>query len=170
MSSDSDTAAAIKAEFLLYKHASAESLRSPEALRAVGQMDVHLWWSAHGHDTAHLKLFAMRLTGQVASASACERSWSTFDFIQSKRRNRLTPKRASDLVYVFSNKRVLRTLNAGRVNMIWDRVVEPPELGDEEDTTTDRSLLEEGMQSAAWKGLIGARAVWAAQQARLARA
>jgi hypothetical protein len=43
---------------------------------------------------------------QVSSACSCERSWSDYDFIHSKRRNRLTSSKAKDLVYVFSNTRL----------------------------------------------------------------
>jgi hypothetical protein len=43
---------------------------------------------------------------QVSSACACERSWADYDFIHSKRRNRLLADRARDLVYVFSNMRL----------------------------------------------------------------
>ncbi len=49
---------------------------------------------------------AMRVLSQVSSACACERNWSSYDFIHSKRRNRLTPARARDLVWVFTNVRL----------------------------------------------------------------
>jgi len=51
---------------------------------------------------------AMKLTSQPSSACACERNWSNFDFIHSKRRNKLSARQAADLVHVFSNLRVLR--------------------------------------------------------------
>ena len=35
----------------------------------------------------------------------CERNWSAFDFIHSKKRNKLSPAKAEELVYVFSNLR-----------------------------------------------------------------
>ena len=44
---------------------------------------------------------------QVSSACACERKWSTFDFIHSRRRNRLHVDRAFKLVYIFTNLRLL---------------------------------------------------------------
>ncbi len=43
----------------------------------------------------------------VSSAGACERNWSTYDFIHCKKRNRLTPQRANDLVFVFTNLRLM---------------------------------------------------------------
>ena len=43
-----------------------------------------------------------KVLNQVASSS-CERSWSAYDFIHSKLRNKLASSRAEDLVYVYSN-------------------------------------------------------------------
>jgi hypothetical protein len=44
----------------------------------------------------------------IFSSSLCERNWSAFDFVHSKRRNKLSSARANDLVNVFSNKQLLR--------------------------------------------------------------
>ncbi len=41
-------------------------------------------------------------------AGACERNWSTYDFIHRKKRNSLKPDRANDLVYVFTNSRLIQ--------------------------------------------------------------
>ena len=41
----------------------------------------------------------------VASAGGCERNWSTYDFITNRKRNKLDPARAEDLVYVHYNRR-----------------------------------------------------------------
>jgi hypothetical protein len=43
--------------------------------------------------------------GQVTFALACERKWSTFDFIHSRKRNRLTSSRSNDLI-LFRNIRL----------------------------------------------------------------
>eukprot|EP00253_Pinus_taeda_P029681 PITA_29681 len=50
-----------------------------------------------------LQNFAIRILSQGASASTCERNWSSFDHIHSKKRNRLSSGRLEDLVYVRSN-------------------------------------------------------------------
>lgn len=55
----------------------------------------------------------MRVLAQPTSASSCERNWSTYDFVHSKRRNRLCHARADKLVYVFSNLRLLTHATAG---------------------------------------------------------
>lgn len=44
----------------------------------------------------------------MTSACACERNWSTYDYIHNKKRNRLEAARAENLVYIFSNRRLLR--------------------------------------------------------------
>ena len=49
---------------------------------------------------------------QTSSSSAAERNWSTYDFIRSKKRNRLTEKRVKDLVYVHSNLRIMHTVTS----------------------------------------------------------
>ena len=68
------------------------------------------WWGIYGHANPELANVAIKILSQVASACACERNWSTYDFIHSKRRNKLTSSRAEDLVFVFSNMNlVLRT-------------------------------------------------------------
>ena len=43
----------------------------------------------------------------TSRAGACERNWSAYDFIHSKKRNKLTPQRANGLVFVFSNLRLM---------------------------------------------------------------
>ncbi len=40
-----------------------------------------------------------------SSGRNCERNWSTYDFITNRKRNKLTPARAQDLVYVHYNTR-----------------------------------------------------------------
>ena len=64
------------------------------------------WWGLHGQRTPELKALALKLLGQPASSS-CERNWSTYGFIDSALRNRLTPPCAEDLVFVHSNMRLL---------------------------------------------------------------
>ncbi|CAN1821565.1 hypothetical protein LINPERHAP1_LOCUS29560 [Linum perenne] len=53
-------------------------------------------------DTPLLLNIAIRLLSQTSS-SGCERNWSVFERIHTKRRNRLEHKRLSDLVFVHYN-------------------------------------------------------------------
>ncbi|XP_004299161.1 PREDICTED: uncharacterized protein LOC101293587 [Fragaria vesca subsp. vesca] len=74
-----------------------------------GKMDPMKWWIVHGSTTPNLQKIALKLLGQPCSSSCCERNWSTYTFIHSLRRNRITPQRAEDLVFVHNNLRLLST-------------------------------------------------------------
>ena len=60
----------------------------------------------HGDDAPEIKHLATRLLSQIASSSAAERNWSTYSFIHSIKRNRLTSRRAEKLVAVHSALRL----------------------------------------------------------------
>ena len=49
---------------------------------------------------------------QPTGACACERNWSTYDYIHNKKRNRLGAAKAKQLVFVFSNRRLLKKVQA----------------------------------------------------------
>ncbi|XP_061363140.1 uncharacterized protein LOC133306777 [Gastrolobium bilobum] len=48
-----------------------------------------LWWNSFGDDCKELQTIAIRILSLTCSAIGCERNWSVFDQIHSKRRNRL---------------------------------------------------------------------------------
>ena len=52
---------------------------------------------------------AKRILAQTVSTSSCERNWSTYFFVHDRKQNRLLPKRADDLVFVYTNSRLLAT-------------------------------------------------------------
>lgn len=62
----------------------------------------HVWCKSYGQDTPQLQRLAMKVLSQVTMVSACERNWSTFDFIHSRRQNRSSTKRAANLMFVFN--------------------------------------------------------------------
>ncbi|XP_058180780.1 uncharacterized protein LOC131299188 [Rhododendron vialii] len=70
-------------------------------------MDPHSWWVIHGASAPILQTLALKILTQPSSSSCCERNWSTYSFIHSLRRNKMTPQRAEDLVYIHSNLRLL---------------------------------------------------------------
>ena len=72
----------------------------------LAQTDPIGWWTWHGKDAPELRLLAVRLLSQVASSFAAERNWSTYSFIHSLKRNRLTSRRAEKLVAVHSALRL----------------------------------------------------------------
>jgi hypothetical protein len=50
-----------------------------------------------------LQKAAFKLLAQPCSSSCSERNWSTYSFRHSLKRNKMTPQRAEDLVFVHSN-------------------------------------------------------------------
>ena len=68
----------------------------------------HLWWHMVGATVGKLlPPIARRVLAQVVSSSSCERNWSSYSFVHNKSRNRLHAKRAEDLVYVYTNSKIL---------------------------------------------------------------
>ncbi|KAH6780496.1 hypothetical protein C2S52_011733 [Perilla frutescens var. hirtella] len=70
-------------------------------------MDPKSWWVIYGTSTPKLQALALKILNQPSSLSCAERNWSTYSFIHSLRRNKMTPKRAEDLVFIHSNLRFL---------------------------------------------------------------
>ncbi|RVW26820.1 hypothetical protein CK203_116641 [Vitis vinifera] len=69
------------------------------------------WWAAYGASAPNLQKFAMKVLNLTCSASGCERNWSIFENIHSKRRNRLDHQRLNDLVYIKYNRALKRRYN-----------------------------------------------------------
>jgi len=72
------------------------------------------WWATFGGDTPVLQRVARRLLSRCAASSGCERNWSTFAYIHTKLRNRLSHQKLDKLVFVNYNLR-LRLQRAIRV-------------------------------------------------------
>ncbi|XP_068309771.1 uncharacterized protein [Pyrus communis] len=86
-------------------------------------LEPEMWWIVHGASTPNLQSIALKLLGQPCSSSCCERNWSTYSFIHSLRRNKITPQRVEDLVFVHNNLRLLSrnssTYKEG-ITQLWD--------------------------------------------------
>ncbi|KAG6504275.1 hypothetical protein ZIOFF_036606 [Zingiber officinale] len=76
-----------------------------DAIRDQGLISPTKWWVTHGASAPTLQSLALELL--VQPSSFCERNWSTYSFIHSLKRNKITPQRAEDLVYVHYNLRLL---------------------------------------------------------------
>ncbi|KAG8383565.1 hypothetical protein BUALT_Bualt04G0026800 [Buddleja alternifolia] len=92
-----------KVKEVIYKH----EKKSDYSLRDRWKLDPFQWWAVHDSPNPYLRSIAIRLLGQVSSSSCCERNWSTYTFIQSAKRNKITPQRTQDLVFVHNNLRLL---------------------------------------------------------------
>lgn len=68
-----------------------------DAMRDRGLMSPTKWWVIHGASAPTFQSLALKLLGQPSS-SCCEGNWSTYSFIHSLKRNKITPQRAEDLV------------------------------------------------------------------------
>ena len=88
------------------------------------------WWVMHGGECPELQRLAVRVLAMVSSAGACERIWSAYDFVHSKKCNRLDPDRAEDLVYVSANKRLQKKDQKSELLVEWHK--------GEEDTAVER--------------------------------
>jgi hypothetical protein len=63
----------------------------------------HDWWAFEGV----IAPIARRILEQTMSSSSCKRNWSSYSFMHNKSRNRLQLKRIEDLVYVYTNSRLM---------------------------------------------------------------
>ncbi|VAH79875.1 hypothetical protein VPH35_053130 [Triticum aestivum] len=74
--------------------------------RKVATITPERWRTVHGTSAKDLKKMAIRILSLTFSSSACERNWSAFERVHSKKRTRLGQKKLNDLVYVMFNKRL----------------------------------------------------------------
>jgi hypothetical protein len=93
---------------------------SDEALEDAPCTPAHLWWDLFGTEHPALRKVAVLILSQVSSACSCERAWSAYDFIHNKRRNRLSPARARDVVYVFTNGRLVEKMDGEETFVGWE--------------------------------------------------
>ncbi|KAI3958563.1 hypothetical protein MKW92_034716 [Papaver armeniacum] len=68
-----------------------------------------LWWKSYGDSAPELQRVAIRVLSATCSASGCERNWSIFEQVHTKRRNRLSQQRLNALVYVKYNLQLEET-------------------------------------------------------------
>ncbi|XP_019086262.1 PREDICTED: uncharacterized protein LOC104718701 [Camelina sativa] len=66
------------------------------------------WWSSYGGSTPTLRDFAIKVLSLTCSATGCERNWSVFQHLHTKKRNRLALERLNDLVFVKYNRTLQR--------------------------------------------------------------
>ncbi|XP_038722045.1 putative mediator of RNA polymerase II transcription subunit 17 [Tripterygium wilfordii] len=50
------------------------------------------WWRTFGYDVPNLQKLVVHLLSQIASSSGCERNWSVFERVHTKKRNRVYNK------------------------------------------------------------------------------
>ncbi|CAL8465878.1 g5414 [Coccomyxa elongata] len=78
------------------------------------------WCQMNGAHCPELCKVARIVLAMVSSVGACERNWSAHDVIQTKKRNRLDPKREVDLVYLYCKLRLINNMRADELFAEWD--------------------------------------------------
>ncbi|KAJ9518119.1 hypothetical protein QJQ45_010047 [Haematococcus lacustris] len=81
-------------------------------------MSPHEWHRIHTGGA--LGALAMKVTSQVASATSCERAWSSYGFVHNPRRNRLTASNAEMLTQLYFNSRLLKRAGKGVASKAWE--------------------------------------------------
>ncbi|KAL0214322.1 hypothetical protein P9112_006506 [Eukaryota sp. TZLM1-RC] len=82
----------------------------PEAWKHAPELSPREWWLVYGSRDGKLRSIALRILSQSVSTGSAERNWSAYGFIKNKRRNRLSDRLANDLVFIFSNMKLKKTL------------------------------------------------------------
>jgi hypothetical protein len=97
---------AIKVEFNLYFHTLSpyyeDHVWSPTGVKEV----LHVWFTS-GSVGELLPCIERRIFTQVVYSSSCKRNWNSYSFVCNKARNRLHSSCVEDLVYMYTNSRVL---------------------------------------------------------------
>ncbi|GAV84482.1 LOW QUALITY PROTEIN: Dimer_Tnp_hAT domain-containing protein, partial [Cephalotus follicularis] len=83
-----------------------ESFSDSDSMSDRGKIDPKHWWLLYGSSTLLQKL-ALKLLGQPSFSSCVESNQSTYSFVHSIKRNKMTPQSAEDLVFVHTNLRLL---------------------------------------------------------------
>ncbi|KAL1207419.1 hypothetical protein V5N11_007013 [Cardamine amara subsp. amara] len=97
-------------ELSLYKNRNCSFGRITLALKGCekknDKFDPGNWWSTYRCGAPTLQKLATRILALTSSSSGCERNWSSFEGIHTKKRNRLDVNRLNSLVYVQFNAKL----------------------------------------------------------------
>ncbi|WVZ58925.1 hypothetical protein U9M48_009143 [Paspalum notatum var. saurae] len=106
MVDDQETRDKIDAQSLDYEALRGEAFSNKMAKKNLETMSPLDWWRSYGGRAIEIQRFARHIVSLCASSSSCERNWSTFEFIHTKKRNRFLHKRLNDTVFVFYNRKM----------------------------------------------------------------
>ncbi|KAF1858712.1 hypothetical protein Lal_00044745 [Lupinus albus] len=84
-------------------HDKVGSFGNSMAAGTVKHLRPNQWWSQFGFSAPMVSQLAIKILSQTTSSSGCERNWSIFGRIHTRKRNKLEHKRLNDLVYVHYN-------------------------------------------------------------------
>ncbi|XP_015936600.1 uncharacterized protein LOC107462518 [Arachis duranensis] len=95
---DADMISKLTSETRIFKNAEGDFGRQ-SAIRDRSTVMPDQWWESYGCGASNLQKLVIRVLSQSCSSSGCERNWSIFEHIHSKKRNRLEHQKLIDLVY-----------------------------------------------------------------------
>ncbi|AQL02955.1 hAT transposon superfamily protein [Zea mays] len=127
------------ANFELKKFQNREGPFSKKLARTFQNYDYNpaSWWRLYGTETPALQKMATRILSLTSSSSGCERNWSGFEGIHTKKRNRLTTTRLNKLVYIQFNNRLMNKREKIKSKKIIDVLLSS-------DTIEAQGFLQEG--------------------------
>ncbi|CAN1317768.1 hypothetical protein LINPERPRIM_LOCUS30557 [Linum perenne] len=120
LSKDRDESLTIMQQLDTFHHARG-MFSSYESMQLLDRKHPADWWSSFGDDVPNLKKFAIRILSFTCCVSGCERNWSVFERVHSKKRNRLLQKKMNDIVYVMYNSKLLRR-QAKDIERVFDEI------------------------------------------------
>ncbi|CAN1133282.1 hypothetical protein LINPERHAP2_LOCUS7558 [Linum perenne] len=120
LSKDRDESLTIMQQLDTFHHARG-MFSSYESMQLLDRKHPADWWSSFGDDVPNLKKFAIRILSITCCVSGCERNWSVFERVHSKKRNRLLQKKMNDIVYVMYNSKLLRR-QAKDIERVFDEI------------------------------------------------
>ncbi|KAL4326853.1 hypothetical protein AHAS_Ahas13G0041600 [Arachis hypogaea] len=156
---DADLITKLTSEKRIFKNAEGDFGRQ-SAIRERSTVMPDQWWESYGCGAPNLQKLAIRVLSQTCSSSGCERNWSIFEHIHSKKRNRLEHQKLNDLVYVHYNLRLQQRnrmrkqsydpicLDAFEDHSEWIMEDSPPFLTPEEVDALRNDLANMSLQSA----------------------
>ncbi|WJX29351.1 hypothetical protein P8452_18003 [Trifolium repens] len=119
-----------------------------EAIRQRATIAAAEWWKRYGAKTPNLQLLAIKILSLTCSPSGCERNWSAFEHIHSKKRNRLEHQKLQDLVFIKYNQTLKERYDSNDVidPVIMDDDIDGNEwlLGDEVEAQAQSDLVFDG--------------------------
>ncbi|XP_066364940.1 uncharacterized protein [Miscanthus floridulus] len=106
MVEDEEIRSKIDAQSLDYEGLRGDAFSNKIAKQNLQNLNPLDWWRSYGGRAIELQRFARRIVSLCASSSGCERNWSTFEFMHTKKRNRLLHKQLNDIVFVSYNRKM----------------------------------------------------------------
>lgn len=86
----------------------------PEIQMTATTVTPHVFWDQNGVELPSLRTAAMRLCAQISSSSVTERTWSNYDYVHNKRRNKLSAAKSEKLVMLYGYLRLEQSSKLSR--------------------------------------------------------